>query len=42
MLEANEAVRRFNRRNGFEEIERYTQDIDGTPTPVLRVRATKD
>jgi UDP-4-amino-4,6-dideoxy-N-acetyl-beta-L-altrosamine N-acetyltransferase len=42
VLEANEAVRRFNRRNGFEEIERYTRDIDGTPTPVLRVRATKD
>jgi UDP-4-amino-4,6-dideoxy-N-acetyl-beta-L-altrosamine N-acetyltransferase len=42
VLEANEAVRRFNRRNGFEEIERYTQDIDGIPTPVLRVRATKD
>jgi UDP-4-amino-4,6-dideoxy-N-acetyl-beta-L-altrosamine N-acetyltransferase len=41
VLEANEAVRRFNRRNGFREIERYTHDIDGTPTPVLRVRATK-
>ena len=32
VLEANEAVRRFNRRNGFEEIERYTRDIDGTPS----------
>ena len=42
VLEANEAVRRFNRRNGFEEIERYTHDIDGVATPVLRVRATKD
>ena len=42
VLEANEAVRRFNRRNGFEEIDRYTRDIDGVATPVLRVRATKD
>ncbi len=42
VLEANEAVRRFNRRNGFEEIDRYTHDIDGVATPVLRVRATKD
>jgi UDP-4-amino-4,6-dideoxy-N-acetyl-beta-L-altrosamine N-acetyltransferase len=42
VLEANEAVRRFNRRNGFEEIERYTHDIDGVAIPVLRVRATKD
>jgi UDP-4-amino-4,6-dideoxy-N-acetyl-beta-L-altrosamine N-acetyltransferase len=41
VLEVNEAVRRFNRRNGFKEVERYTHDIDGTPTPVLRVRATK-
>lgn len=42
VLETNEAVRRFNRRNGFEEIERYTRDIDGTQTPVLRVRARND
>ncbi|EWT01143.1 peptide chain release factor 2 [Intrasporangium oryzae NRRL B-24470] len=42
VLEANEAVRRFNRRNGFEEVERYIRDIDGVETPVLRVRATKD
>jgi UDP-4-amino-4,6-dideoxy-N-acetyl-beta-L-altrosamine N-acetyltransferase len=42
VLEANEAVRRFNRRNGFQEVDRYTHDIDGVATPVLRVRATKD
>ncbi|MEO7447206.1 MAG: UDP-4-amino-4,6-dideoxy-N-acetyl-beta-L-altrosamine N-acetyltransferase [Humibacillus sp.] len=42
VLASNEAVRRFNRRNGFTETDRYTRDIDGTPTPVLRVRATKD
>lgn len=42
VLEANEAVRRFNRRNGFSEIDSYTRDIDGVPTPVLRVRATKN
>lgn len=41
VLEANEAVRRFNRRNGFEEVERYTRDIDGVATPVLRVLATR-
>lgn len=42
VLESNEAVRRFNRRNGFEEVERYVRDIDGTTTPILRVRATND
>jgi len=42
VLESNEAVRRFNRRNGFVEVERYTRDIDGSETPVLRVVATKD
>lgn len=42
VLESNEAVRRFNRRNGFEEVERYMRDIDGMMTPVLRVRATND
>ena len=42
VLEANEAVRRFNRRNGFQEVDRYTHDIDGVATPVLRVRATKE
>ncbi|MEO7753057.1 MAG: UDP-4-amino-4,6-dideoxy-N-acetyl-beta-L-altrosamine N-acetyltransferase [Terracoccus sp.] len=41
VLEDNEAVRRFNRRNGFVETERYERDIDGVATPVLRVRATK-
>ena len=42
VLEANEAVRRFNRRNGFEEIERSVRDIDGAPVAVLRVRAQKE
>ena len=42
VLEQNEAVRRFNRRNGFEEIDRYSREVDGTETAVIRVRATKD
>lgn len=42
VLEANEAVRRFNKRNGFHEYERYERDIDGTPTAVLRIRAEKN
>jgi RimJ/RimL family protein N-acetyltransferase len=39
VLEANEAVRRFNRRNGFEEVSSEVRDIDGVPTTVWRVRA---
>jgi len=39
VLEANEAVRRFNRRNGFEEISSEVRDIDGVATTVWRVRA---
>jgi UDP-4-amino-4,6-dideoxy-N-acetyl-beta-L-altrosamine N-acetyltransferase len=42
VLEANEAVRRFNRRNGFVEVERYVRGIDGVETPVLKVRATRE
>ena len=41
VLEANEAVRRFNRRNGFEELEQTVRDVDGTPTTVIHVRARR-
>ncbi|XVX19324.1 UDP-4-amino-4,6-dideoxy-N-acetyl-beta-L-altrosamine N-acetyltransferase [Actinomycetota bacterium] len=41
VLERNEAVRRFNARNGFEEVERYTHEIDGEEVPVYRIRATR-
>lgn len=39
VLDANEAVRRLNRRNGFEEVSSDIRDIGGTPTKVWRVRA---
>jgi RimJ/RimL family protein N-acetyltransferase len=39
VLDSNEAVRRFNRRNGFEEVGSYVKEIDGVPTVVHRVRA---
>ena len=39
VLAANEAVRQFNRRNGFEEISSELRDVDGAQTTVLRVRA---
>ncbi|MEO6019163.1 MAG: UDP-4-amino-4,6-dideoxy-N-acetyl-beta-L-altrosamine N-acetyltransferase [Knoellia sp.] len=42
VLEANDAVRRFNKRNGFAEIESSVRDVDGTPTTVIHVRATRD
>jgi RimJ/RimL family protein N-acetyltransferase len=42
VLEDNEAVRAFNRRNGFVELDTSTRDIDGVPTRVVRVRATKE
>ena len=42
VLESNEAVRRFNRRNGFEELATSTRDVDGVPTAVIHVRATRD
>lgn len=41
VLETNEAVRRFNTRNGFEELESSTRDVDGTATTVIHVRATR-
>ena len=41
VLEDNEAVRRFNKRNGFEELSSTTRDIAGTPRTVIHVRATQ-
>lgn len=41
VLDANEAVRSFNRRQGFAEVETYVRDIDGTPTLVHHVRRTR-
>lgn len=41
VLEANEAVRRFNRRNGFEEISRAVRDVGGREVAVWHVRATR-
>lgn len=42
VLEANDSVRRFNKRNGFAEIGSSVRDVDGTPTTVIHVRATRD
>jgi UDP-4-amino-4,6-dideoxy-N-acetyl-beta-L-altrosamine N-acetyltransferase len=42
VLEANESVRSFNRRNGFVEVGSELRQVDGVPTTVLRVRATKE
>ncbi len=42
VLEANESVRRFNRRNGFEEVASDVRDIGGVPTTVWRVRAVNE
>jgi UDP-4-amino-4,6-dideoxy-N-acetyl-beta-L-altrosamine N-acetyltransferase len=39
VLDGNEAVRHFNRRNGFEEIGSYVKEIDGVQTLIHRVRA---
>lgn len=41
VLEANEAVRRFNRRNGFEEVAREVRELGGREVAVWRVRATR-
>lgn len=38
VLDSNEAVRRMNTRNGFEEIGTDERDIDGTPTVVHTIR----
>lgn len=40
VLDDNEAVRRFNKRNGFEEIETDEREIDGERVVVHHVRAT--
>ncbi|OFE14586.1 UDP-4-amino-4,6-dideoxy-N-acetyl-beta-L-altrosamine N-acetyltransferase [Humibacillus sp. DSM 29435] len=41
VLEENEAVRRFNRRNGFEEMSREVRDVGGREVAVWHVRATR-
>lgn len=41
VLEANEAVRRFNRRNGFDELESSTREVDSHATTVIHVRARR-
>lgn len=38
VLEINEGVRRFNKRNGFVELEAQTRDIEGEPVQVIHVR----
>ncbi|MEP6464549.1 MAG: GNAT family N-acetyltransferase [Frankiaceae bacterium] len=42
VLEANEAVRSFNRRNGIREVDSYSRDVDGRSETVIRLefRAT--
>lgn len=42
VLDANESVRSFNRRNGFTEVESYDREVDGKPVRVHRVRATAE
>lgn len=41
VLEENEAVRRFNRRNGFEELSAEVREVAGRPTTVIHVRARR-
>ncbi len=41
VLDANEGVRSFNRRQGFADVETYVRDVDGTPTLVHHVRRTR-
>ena len=41
VLEVNEGVRRFNKRNGFVEMETETRVISGKPTQVIHVRRTR-
>jgi UDP-4-amino-4,6-dideoxy-N-acetyl-beta-L-altrosamine N-acetyltransferase len=40
VLDANEGVRHFNRRNGFEDVDEYDREVDGRVVRVHRVRAT--
>lgn len=42
VLESNEAVRRFNRRNGFAEVEREVRVVGGEQVAVWRVRASRN
>jgi UDP-4-amino-4,6-dideoxy-N-acetyl-beta-L-altrosamine N-acetyltransferase len=39
VLDANEAVRSMNRRNGFAEIGSEVRDLDGEPTTVWHIQA---
>lgn len=41
VLDVNEAVRRMNTRNGFEEIGTEERVIDGTPTVVHTIRRVR-
>lgn len=41
VLAVNEGVRRFNKRNGFVELESETRDLAGTPTEVIHVRRSR-
>lgn len=41
VLEINEGVRRFNKRNGFVELETKPMDIGGVTTPVIHVQRTR-
>lgn len=38
MLEINEGVRRFNKRNGFTELETQNREIGGENVAVIHVR----
>lgn len=42
VLDANEAVRRMNKRNGFEEIESTEREVGGRQCVVHRIRHTRD
>ncbi|WOP19849.1 GNAT family N-acetyltransferase [Raineyella sp. LH-20] len=41
VLDANEAVRSFNKRQGFADIETYDREIDGRTVLVHHVRRTR-
>ena len=41
VLDSNEGVRSFNRRQGFVDVETYEQDINGTAQLVHHVRRTR-
>lgn len=37
VLESNEGVRSFNRRNRIREVDSYSREVDGQPETVLRL-----